>query len=96
MRGAAKTWAGADGLVDVWCSAPFEECGSTGQGRSASALYGVVVAASAVTVLMIFVSIRRLLARGSGAMHRMSSLNTMPVCSCGVTVGRLQCVGYSS
>ena len=92
----AKTWAGADGFVEVWCSAPFEEFGSVGQGRSASALYGLVEAAIAVIVWMIFVSIRRLLARGSGAMHRISSLNTMVMCSCGVTVGRLQCVGYSS
>ena len=59
-------------------------------------MYGLGEAAIAVIVWMIFVSIRRLVARGSGAMHRMSSLNTMPVCSCGVTVGRLQCVGYSS
>ncbi len=96
MRCAAKTWAGAVGLVVVWCSAPFEECGSAGQGRSALALYGLVVVAIAVIVLMIFVSIRRLLARGSGAMHRSSSLKTMFVCSFGETVGRLQCVGYSS
>ncbi len=55
------------------------------------------MAAIAVIVWIIFVSIRHLVARGrSGAMHRMSSLKTMPVCSCGVTVGRLQCVGYSS
>ncbi len=38
MCSAAKTWAGADGLVDVWRSAPFEECGSAGHGRSASAV----------------------------------------------------------
>ncbi len=38
MRGAATTWAGADGLVDVWRSAPFEECGSAGHGRSVSAV----------------------------------------------------------
>ncbi len=59
-------------------------------------MMGVVVAAIEVIVWIIFVSICRLVARGSGAMHRMSSLKTMPVCSCGVTVGRLQCVGYSS
>ncbi len=54
------------------------------------------MAAIAVIVWIIFVRIRRLVARGSGAMHQMSSLKTMPVCSCGVTIGRLQCVGYSS
>lgn len=78
-------------------------CGSAGQGRSvltlgrsASALYNLVVVAILVIVCVIFVRIRRLLARGSGAMHRSSSLKTMFVCSFGETVGRLQCVGYSS
>ena len=65
-------------------------------GRSASALYNLVVVAILVIVCVIFVRIRRLLARGSGAMHQSSSLKTMFVCSFGETVGRLQCVGYSS
>jgi hypothetical protein len=49
-----------------------------------------------VIVRLIFVRIRRLLARGSGAMHWISSLTMMHVCSCGETVGMLQCDGYNS
>ena len=90
MRGAAKIRAGADGLVDDWCSAPFEVSEVAGQGRPASVVCSWVVLAMSVTVCKIFVSIRRLLARGSGEIHRMSSLKTMSVCSYAVTVGRLQ------
>ena len=50
MCGAAKTWAGAVGFVDVWCSAPFEVCGLAGQGRSGSAWYDLVVVAISVIV----------------------------------------------
>ena len=86
--------------MDVCCSAPFEVCGSAGQGRSATrlapALYDLVVAAILVIVRLIFVRICCLLARGSGALHRISSLNTMTLCSCGETFGRLQCDGYNS
>ena len=92
VRGAARIWAGAVGLVEVWRGPPFEVLW-VGHGMS-SELLGLP--ANFVMVCVILVSSLFLLARGSGAMHRMSSLNTRPVCSYGVTVGRLQCVGYSS
>ena len=95
LCGAARIWAGAVGLVEVWRGPPFEVSG-VGHGMSSEMLGLPAVAANFVMVCVILVSSRFLLARGSGAMHRMSSLNTRPVCSYGVTVGRLQCVGYSS
>ena len=88
--------------MDVWFVAmllgpPFEAAGAmvwgTGQGRLVASAVGLEKAAILVMVRIMVVRMHHLMARGRGAMHRISSLKTSPMCSCGVTIGRLQCVG---
>ena len=87
--------------MDVWCFAmqwgsPFEAAAlvwGVGQGRLVALAVGLEEATILVMVRVMVVRMRHLLVRGRGAMHWISSLKTSPVCSCGVMVGKLQCVG---